>query len=153
MKCLVICSVTARQSDALGDKVAHHFVGDRAERTEPGVAEKSLKRRLLDNAVAAQDAQATVGGTHRGFACRKLRHRGLDRTVAAERLQPGGFGGYQAYLLKLGSDVAKRMLHRLEGPDRATKGVPVARVLQRLVERRRSDSDIHRRAQNALFVE
>lgn len=50
----------------------------------------------------------------------------------AHGLQPGGLGGDQADLFEIGGDVRERMLHRLEGSDRAAEGVPVASVLQRL---------------------
>jgi hypothetical protein len=61
-------------------------------------------------------------------------------------LQPGRLGGDQADLLKLDGDVGERMLHRLKGADRAAEGLTVARVLERLFQRRRCDADVQCRA-------
>ena len=145
--------VASRQAEALAYEVPAHLVRYGAEHLKPSVAQVALHRRVGVHAVTGEDAHATVGRSHRELAGGHVGHRGLHRALAAVRLEPGGLLHEQAGLLELGCRVGERMLQRLERTDWPAEGLPLARVLKRLVERRLSDADPDRGRRDPLVVE
>src|SRR5688572_29681835 len=79
------------------------------------VAEVLFRRVVLDEAVAAMNLDAVLGGTHRDFARVQLRHRCLERGALPGILHRGGTIRHQArgfdthhVVHQLGADALKR---------------------------------------------
>src|SRR5579883_1201166 len=79
-----------------GDDQALDFAGAFADGAELDVAVELFGGVILEEAVAAVNLHALVGGAHRGFAGIELGHRRLAGDGAALILEPGGAAGEQA---------------------------------------------------------
>src|SRR5882762_1298177 len=99
------------------------------------------------------DLDGGVGGLHRDGRGQELRHRGLARERKAAVLEACRLVDQEPRRLDPGGHVREQELDRLELGDRLPELPPLARVLERGVQRGLRDSDRHRPDRDAPAVE
>src|SRR5262245_27809344 len=149
----LIGSEAAPEAVGLGDDVAGHLVGDRADAVEAAVAPVALHVRLERVAHPAEHLQAEVGGLAGVLGGDHLGHRRLDPARLALLLQRRRRVGDQLCLLLPHRDVGDVVLQDLHLADRLAEGAALLEIVDRILEHSVDDPGAQRGDHDPLVVQ